>query len=102
MRYEIKGADRSAVIDDKGIHIEVGGMMKQSRFIPYGKLVAVSVKKPGTIGAGHIFFQTAADVSNPLRSLNTVPFRGKDTYELACQIQAAVETKMQEGTECSG
>ena len=46
MRYEIKGADCSAVIDDKGIHIEVGGMMKQSRFIPYGKLVAVSVKKP--------------------------------------------------------
>lgn len=102
MKYEIKGANRSAVIDDKGVRIEVGGMLNQSRYIPYGKLVAVSVKKPGAITAGHIFFQTAADGSNPLTSLNTVPFRGKETYELACQIKAAVEAKMQEGTACLG
>lgn len=96
MNYEIKGADRSATIDDRGIRIEVGGMAKQSRFIPYSKLVAVSVKKPGAIVAGHIFFQTAADGSNPMTSLNTVPFKGKEAYELACEIQQAVEAKMQE------
>lgn len=96
MKYEIKGANRSAVIDDKGVRIEVGGMVNESRFIPYVRLVAVSVKKPGAIVAGHIFFQTAADGSNPMTSLNTIPFKGKDTYELACKIKAAVEEKMQE------
>lgn len=99
MKYEITGANRSATIDDKGVRIEIGGMARETRFIPYSKIVAVSVKKPGAIIAGHIFFQTAADGSNPLKSLNTIPFKGKETYELACKIKESVEEKLQESAE---
>lgn len=87
MHYEI-GKVRAAVIDDSGVHITEKG---QSRFVPFGKIVAVSVKKPGALTAGHIFFQTAADGTNPLSSRNTVPFKDKDSYALALKIQAEVE-----------
>lgn len=87
MHYEI-GNVRTAVIDDKGVHITEKG---QSRFVPFGQIVSVSVKKPGAIAAGHIFFQTASDGTNPLSSRNTVPFRDKGSYALALEIQAAVE-----------
>lgn len=87
MRYEI-GKVRTAIIDDKGVHITEKG---QSRFIPFGQIVAVAVKKPGAIAAGHIFFQTASDGTNPLASRNTVPFRDKESYTLALEIQAEVE-----------
>jgi len=88
MRYEIGAAARSAVIDDKGIHITE---KKESRFVPFDKIVAVSVRKPGILAAGHIFFQTASDGNNPLASSNTIPFKRKENYELACRIKEEVE-----------
>lgn len=88
MRYEIGVAARHAVIDDTGVHIEEKG---GSRFLPFSKIVAVSVKKPSGIIAGNIFFQTAADRTNSLNSRNIIPFKGKDQYELACKIQVEVE-----------
>lgn len=87
MHYEI-GKVRTAVIDEKGVHITEKG---QSRFVPFGKIVSVSVKKPGALAAGHIFFQTASDGTNPLTSRNTIPFKDKDSYALALEIQAEVE-----------
>lgn len=92
MRYEI-GDKKSvyAVIDDKGVHITWATGFKESRFIPFDKLVSVSVKKPGLLSAGLLFFQTATDGNNPYYSKNSVPFRGNDNYELACKIQAEVE-----------
>lgn len=87
MHYEI-GKIRSAVIDDKGVHITE---KKLSRFVPFENIIAVSVRKPGVLTAGHIFFQTAADSNNPLTSYNAIPFKGKGNYELACEIKEAVE-----------
>lgn len=88
MRYEIGTAARCTVIDDKGIHITE---KKESRFVPFDKIIAVSVRKPGILVAGHIFFQTASDGNNPLASRNTIPFKGKENYELACRIKEEVE-----------
>ncbi|MCD8099179.1 MAG: hypothetical protein LUE06_01170 [Oscillospiraceae bacterium] len=88
MKYEIGADVRHAVIDDTGVHITE---KNNSRFLPFDKIVAVSVKKPGAITAGNIFFQTAADRTNSLNSRNIIPFRGNEQYRLACEIQAAVE-----------
>lgn len=87
MHYEI-GQVRTAVIDDKGIHITEKG---QSRFVPLDRIVSISVKKPGVLTAGYIFFQTASDSPNPLSSRNAVPFKGKDNYALALEIKAQLE-----------
>ena len=88
MRYEIGTKSRSAVIDESGVHITE---KRESRFVAMGKIVAVSVKKPGFMNAVHIFLQTAADSSNPLASRNTIPFQGSENYELACKIKEEVE-----------
>lgn len=92
MRYEI--GDKKAVyaeIDDKGVRITSNTGYKGSRLIPFDKIVSVSVKQPGAIIAGHIFFQTAGDSTNSRNTLNTVPFKGKENYALAIEIQAEVE-----------
>jgi hypothetical protein len=95
MRYELVGVGRSAVVDDEGVHITISqAAVKENRFIQFPKLVAVSVRKPSLLSPGNIFFQTAADSSNPLSSFNTVFFKGKDNYELALEIKAAVENLM--------
>lgn len=93
MQYEF-GDVVKCTVGDKGVHITWTTGRKESRFIPYDKIVSVSVKKPGLMTAGHIFFQTAADGNNPLMSTNTVPFRGKENYRLACEIQKAVENRI--------
>lgn len=92
MHYEIGPTFCSAVIDNQGIHITD---KKESRFVPFEKITAISVRKPGILTAGHIFFQTASDGNNPLTSKNTVPFKGKQNYELACKIKADIEKLIQ-------
>ncbi len=94
MRYEI--GDRKmvyAVIDDRGVHITANVGRKGTCFIPYEKIISVSTKKPGRIIAGNISFQTAAVVTTT--SVTTsVPFKGEENYELACKIQADVESRI--------
>lgn len=88
MRYEIGVDARSAIIDDDGVHITE---RREVRFVPFNKIVAVSVRKPGVLTAGHIFFQTAADGTNPMASRNAIPFKGKENFELACKIKEEIE-----------
>lgn len=88
MHYEIGSKLRHAIVEDEGIRIME---KRETRFVPFSKIVSVSVRKPGLLSGGHIFFQTAADGANPLSSRNAVPFTGKENYELACKIKAEVE-----------
>lgn len=89
MRYELKGTN-PVVVDDKGVHI-TDIAYKEEIFIPFSKIVAVSVKKPGALTLGHIFFQTASDSGNPLKSRNKTQFKKKELYDIACEIKAEVE-----------
>lgn len=79
MRYEIGAAARSAVIDDKGIHITE---KKESRFVPFDKIVAVSVRKPGILAAGHIFFKQLQMGTILLRAVTLFHLREKKTMSL--------------------
>lgn len=92
MHFEITGVKQLVTVDDKGIKMtSLNGNAKWNRFVPFSKLVSVTVGKPSFLKVGYIFFRTVADGNYYLNSLNTALFKGKENYEIALQIQAALE-----------